>query len=167
MKTLFQIVRVIILTTLSLSVSAQDDSENSKIPTDEMIFMQQILNTDYTLIQTDQILNSDIYFGNVALIIQTGNGNDATIFQYGDYNFGGITQTGDYNDAELDIRGDRNFAVIEQYGSFNYAEKSLTGDNNWFQLEQTGNGLQFTIEGTLPAGTIITQEGNGMQIEIK
>lgn len=166
MKTLLQVIPVIIIFSFSLTVSAQDEPENEKLP-DEVIFLQQILNTDFALDQTEQYLNSDYFNGNTALIMQKGNGNDARIYQYGNDNFSGINQTGDYNDAELDLRGDRNFAVIEQYGSYNIAEKAITGNDNWFYLEQIGNGLQFSIEGNLPQGTIITQDGNGMQIEIK
>lgn len=167
MKIIIHILFCLISIFCPVIVFGQQETENANTLSEEFIFLQQILNNQISIDQTDQYLNANLYIGNNAFIFQSGNGNDAQINQYGDYNFSLINQIGHFNEAELDLRGDRNYATIEQYGSYNVAEKAITGNDNWFFLEQIGNNLQFSVEGRLPPGTIITQEGNGMQIEIK
>ena len=150
--------------TLSLASKAQEIPAEADI--EEIIFIQQVMSTDY-ISNPDPSFSPGIITGNTAWIWQTGNHNKATISQEGNYNVSGIVQSGDYNEADLDLSGNRNTAIIEQYGSFNTADKTLTGDDNSFYLLQNGDGLIFNIEATLPPGTTITQEGNGMRLEIK
>lgn len=144
---------------------AQDISETRD--REDIIFIRQMISTENLIDPSQQYFNSNIYPGNTAWIMQYGNYNDATISQQGNYNVSGIVQTGDCNEADLDLTGNRNVAMIEQYGSFNTAGKTIIGDDNSFYLLQNGDGLVFNTDTTLPPGTTITQEGNGMKLEIK
>ncbi|RZK97677.1 MAG: hypothetical protein EOO62_27660, partial [Hymenobacter sp.] len=64
---------------------------------------------------------------NVALLVQTGNGNLANIAQVGDYNL-----------AQLAVSGNGNTTNLTQQGAQNVTGVRLTGSNNPVDLTQRG-----------------------------
>jgi len=81
----------------------------------------------------------------LATITQLGDENIASISQYGYGNTATIGQYGNYNDATIGQYGNDNTATIEQNGDYNTGSIMQTGDSNEFTLTQNGDGLNFSI----------------------
>lgn len=84
--------------------------------------------------------------GQVAVIKQVGDYNNASITQNGVNLFAYILQTGDHLDADLILKGSNNSAVMKQNGSYLTTNVKLSGVNNNFKLLQAGTGLSNHIK---------------------
>ena len=126
---------------------------------------------------------------NVALMTQTGNNNDYTLFTDGINNTTRLNQSGDNNIASTRITGNGNQASITQNGNGNLAEQTIIGSGNNLSINQqgslnvakqyaNGNNNNFSIaqNGNSNTGNInvngsdnnfsITQNGNNLSYDI-
>lgn len=104
---------------------------------------------------------------NMGVIVQVGNNNQSSLTQVGSGNQSISTQIGNRNSSNLILDGDFNTTATLQLGSYNTFEKTMIGDNQSFNLLQLGNGNTFSLGANALPGMKVTQQGNGMTVEIR
>ena len=116
--------------------------------------------------------------GNVAVVNQQGNFNEARIDQAGESNVAVMVQRGNFNSSAVTQEGRNNAYGSFLRGNYNSTEVLQRGDNNTYSLNFWGNNLSHTFEqigsnntaaqvgvGYRPFG--IEQRGSGMNITIR
>lgn len=126
----------------------------------ESVFIQQMntMTTDF---------NTPTLPGNISEILQVGNFNNASVIQNGRMNYTGVIQYGDFNEADIDLTGNFNYVLIGQFGNNNVVEKTIHDNAQSFQLIQVGDNLNFSVEGNMLPGMRITQQGSGIDMQIR
>ncbi|MFD1293816.1 hypothetical protein ACFQ5N_08220 [Lutibacter holmesii] len=83
---------------------------------------------------------------NMSLINQTGDRNDANVFQTGQVNYSAVNQDGYSgliegfdNDANVYQEGDRNYSDVGQHGEFNQGDVIQIGNDN-YSMQNVGTG---------------------------
>ncbi|HLN53160.1 MAG TPA: hypothetical protein VK212_05585 [Lentimicrobium sp.] len=166
--TLVKQILILCLFTLSvMTLKGQNHIKAEGSKAAENVFIQQILTASDYFSNFQDHIDIPLLNGNVSQVTQIGNYNKSTVVQYGEENFTKVFQFGNYNESELEIFGNGNIAKIGQLGSYNIIEKTIRGDYKDFYLLQRGDGNKFLIEGDLPPGTRIIQQGGSMNIRIK
>ena len=113
--------------------------------------------------------------GNLSLVGQAGNGNDATVVQTGVDNYSLVNSHGDRNTDVIVQTGTTNYSYVDQATGNDatvvqtgYIDKPLNVNYSW--IEQGGNNNSATVvqdhNGLPPTGTValeayIDQSGNG------
>ncbi len=94
--------------------------------------------------------------------MQTGIGNEASLFLEGGNLAGAITQTGNDNEASLEIYDENNSGAIAQTGDDNSVGLRIEGYGQDVMLEQNGSGLTYdrpvVVGGDAPPGAITIRQ---------
>ena len=116
--------------------------------------------------------------GNVAVVNQRGNRNEARVEQIGQSNVAVMIQRGDYNASSVLQDGSNNAYSSFLRGNYNETSVLQRGDNNTYSLGFIGNNLDHSVLQDGSGHTAaqfgvgfqpfsIRQVGNGMDITIR
>ena len=116
--------------------------------------------------------------GNLALVRQTGSGNDAAADQQGARNLAVVIQNGAENAADVQQFGDDNLLGAYVTGSLNAVDVVQRGDRNVYLLDfegsrldhsvvQNGSDLQLVQTGRAEAPFSVEQRGDGAALVIR
>ncbi|GGK02780.1 hypothetical protein [Pseudomonas matsuisoli] len=121
---------------------------------------------------TAQVSQTDIYEGSIDLR-QDGTNHFATISQTGsdlDFGyFGGrveLAQTGEYQQAEIFQRGSYNLASVRSSGEWNSVDITQAGSNQTASIDQSGERNRVSLTQLGEADATLNQSGSGNTIEL-